>query len=99
MHDLIQMVMQGLDVMVQQQQSGALGEMMNDYDRSNLDFLLSINKATLKDWYNKMSSDDIDYASEIMTLYSAELAMKSALLNDDVADISAANKILKQFRL
>jgi len=34
-----------------------------------------------------------------MTLYSAELAMKSALLNDDVADISAANKILKQFRL
>ena len=88
-----------MGVMAQQQQLDVLGEMMNNYDRSNLDFLLSIDTATLKDWYNKTSSDDIDYASELMARYSEELEVKSALLEEDVTDISIANEILKQFRL
>jgi len=72
---------------------------MNDYDRSNLDFLLTISAATLKDWYNKMSNDDIEYANDIMAQYSAELDVKSALLDDDVDDISIASDLLKKYRL
>ena len=72
---------------------------MNKYDRNNLDFLLSISAATLKDWYKKMSSDDIEYASDIMAQYSEELSMKSAMLDDDVNDISVATKLLKKYTL
>jgi hypothetical protein len=72
---------------------------MNEYDRNNLDFLLSISAATLKDWYKKMSSDDIEYASDIMAQYSEELSMKSAMLDDDVNDISVATKLLKKYTL
>ena len=72
---------------------------MNEYDRNNLDFLLSISTATLKDWYKKMSSDDIEYASDIMAQYSEELSMKSAMLDDDVNDISVATKLLRKYTL
>lgn len=72
---------------------------MNKYDRNNLDFLLSISTATLKDWYKKMSSDDIEYASDIMAQYSEELSMKSAMLDDDVNDISVATKLLRKYTL
>ena len=75
------------------------GQAMNDYDRNNLDFLLSISTATLKDWYKKMSSDDIEYASDIMAQYSEELSMKSAMLDDDVNDISVATKLLRKYTL
>lgn len=85
--------------MAQQRQLDVLEEPMNNYDRSNIDFLLSIDKDTLKDWYDKMDSDDVEYASEIMAQYSLELEVKSALLNDNVTDMSEANIILKQFRL
>ena len=72
---------------------------MNKYDRENVEFLLSIDSATVKDWYDKMDSDDIEYATEIMNQYSAELAVKCILLNDDVEDISTAVELLKKFTL
>jgi hypothetical protein len=42
------------------------GQTMNEHDKNNLDFLLSISTATLKDWYEKTSSDDIEYAIDII---------------------------------
>jgi hypothetical protein len=53
---------------------------MNNHDRDNLDFLLSIDAETFKDWYSKMTPDDHDYASELLEKYSQELAERSQAL-------------------
>jgi hypothetical protein len=46
---------------------------MNEWDRNNLEFLLNADEATIKDWQSKVSADDIDYAHELLALYSLEL--------------------------
>ena len=45
---------------------------MNDWDRNNLQFLLNADDATIKDWTAQTSQDDIDYAHELLALYSEE---------------------------
>ena len=87
--------------MVQHQQLDVFYGMtnMNARDRENIAFLLSAKEATLRDWYDKMGNDDIEYATEIMTAYSEELRIKSALLNEDVPNVNSANRLLKKFRL
>lgn len=68
---------------------------MNDYDRSNLEFLLNASPDVLKDWYDRVDQDDHLYAEELLAIYSKELEVKAALLNDDVHDISQAVTILQ----
>ncbi len=46
---------------------------MNDWDRDNLEFLLSANKEVLDDWYQQLSSDDLLYAFELFAAHRAEL--------------------------
>lgn len=53
---------------------------MDEHDRSNLNFLLSIDEATFKDWYSKMDGDDITYAHELLAMASEELEEKSRML-------------------
>ena len=93
--------MQKQVVMVQHQQLDVFyGKTnMNAHDRENIAFLLSADEATLRDWYNKMGNDDIEYATEIMAAYSEELRVKSALLKKDVPNVNSANRLLKKFRL
>jgi hypothetical protein len=50
---------------------------MNKHDRDNLNFLLSTDDATFKDWYNQMDEDDHDYARELLNMYSLELKERS----------------------
>ena len=35
---------------------------MNDHDKANLEFILSADKETLKDWYESLSDDEKLYA-------------------------------------
>ena len=53
---------------------------MNDWDRNNLQFLLNADDATIKDWTAQTSQDDIDYAHELLALYSEELRERSMAL-------------------
>ena len=53
---------------------------MNEYDRDNLEFLLSIDGKTFKDWYAKMSPEDHEYAMELIEKYSKELKERSDAL-------------------
>jgi hypothetical protein len=50
---------------------------MNQHDRDNLNFLLSIDNGTFKDWYNKVDQDDREYARELLNTYSIELKERS----------------------
>lgn len=53
---------------------------MNDHDRQNLMFLLTIDGPTFKDWYNKMDPEDHEYAQELLAMYSQELKEQAIAL-------------------
>jgi len=46
---------------------------MNDWDRNNLNFLLNADDSVIKEWTAQVPQDDIDYAHELLALYSQEL--------------------------
>jgi hypothetical protein len=50
---------------------------MNKHDRDNLNFLLTIDEATFKDWYDQMEENDHEYAQELLNMYSLELKERS----------------------
>ena len=53
---------------------------MNEHDRANLEFLLNASDAVIEDWHSKVSADDIDYAHELLALYSQELREQAIAL-------------------
>jgi hypothetical protein len=54
--------------------------MMNEHDRSNLEFLLNADEQTIQDWHSKVSADDHAYAHELLDLYSKELKERALAL-------------------
>lgn len=46
---------------------------MSNHDLENLDFLLNASEEVLKDWYEQASSDDIEYAAELLDHYEHSL--------------------------
>jgi len=77
---------------------------MNNYDRNNLNFLLSIDASTLHDWYSSASADDIAYAEELLDAYQRELDAATDELWVEKKLISMshfheANSVLSKFQL
>jgi hypothetical protein len=74
---------------------------MNPNDASNLDFLLTVSPATLADWFKQAESDDIAYATELLTRAQTEVEMMSIDFIDGEAaeDQSLAATYLSKFRL
>ena len=73
---------------------------MNDYDKANLNFILSITESdTFQLWYDSLSEDDVAYALELMSAARLELDMRVVELCDDVTDLSDANQVLQKYRL
>jgi len=56
---------------------------MNQRDRANLEFLLSVGPG-LADWFAQASEDDIKYAQELLNIYEQELeAQQNDSLTED----------------
>lgn len=56
---------------------------MNQRDRANLEFLLSVGDGLAK-WFAQASPDDVDYAQELLDAYEQELsAQEFELLSED----------------
>ena len=72
---------------------------MNERDKSNLQYILSLNEEKFEHWYATLSGDDADYAMELLKTARTEIAVQMASLNDDVKDVSDAKNVLKQFTL
>ena len=72
---------------------------MNQWDRDNLVFFLTVDSETFRAWYSQATSVDKDYASTLLSLYSEELDARAAMAEDTVEDLSAANAALQKFRL
>jgi len=72
---------------------------MNQWDRDNLVFFLTVDSATYREWYDQATDIDKDYATTLLSLYSEELDVRAAMADDAVEDLSAANIALQKFRL
>jgi hypothetical protein len=72
---------------------------MNDHDRSNLQFILSLDEKSYDDWTASLTEDDIDYALELLKAARTEAMMHIAQLADEVEDTTEANSLLKGFML
>jgi hypothetical protein len=46
---------------------------MDQFDKANLKFLLSCDSRQLREWYNKVSDEDLLYASSLMERYAEYL--------------------------
>ena len=76
---------------------------MNEHDRSNLEFLLNADDATIKDWQSKVSPDDIDYAQELLDAFSKELHDKAIALKIEcemelAGNYLEANRVIDRIR-
>lgn len=58
---------------------------MNDWDRENLEFLLTANKEVLDDWYQQLTPDDLLYAFELLARHRDEL-------NERIEELELAEK-------
>lgn len=72
---------------------------MNDNDRDNLNFLLTVSSEVFEDWFDQADKDDVDYALELLAIRKAELDLKELEFSDEVEDITQANQLLRKFRL
>jgi hypothetical protein len=71
---------------------------MNDWDKDNLNFLLTIDSETFEDWLSQADEDDIDYAIELLRAAKSELIVEQMEILDGVQDISTANNFIEQIR-
>jgi hypothetical protein len=71
---------------------------MNNWDRDNLNFLLTIDSETFEDWLQQADEDDIDYAIELLRAAKSELIVEQMEILDGVQDISTANNFIEQIR-
>jgi hypothetical protein len=72
---------------------------MNDYDRSNLNFIRSLNEEQFDEWYASISLDDVDYALELLKEARLELTVQMHEVTDNVKDTKLAKTALKKFML
>jgi hypothetical protein len=72
---------------------------MNEYDKNNLSFLLSLHSNSFREWAEQASEDDIQYAMELLRQRQAEYDLELAAVLDEVVDVSEAKKVLGKFRL
>lgn len=63
---------------------------MDQHDRDNLNFLLSASADVLRDWYEHVDDDDVQYALELLHAYKLELIDQAA----EISDMREANEVL-----
>ena len=77
------------------------GYITNEWDRDNLQFLLSCGTDELSDWYAQCDEDDKVYAQELLDAYSRELKLHSEelLIESQMQSFDDATRVLKKFVL
>jgi hypothetical protein len=71
---------------------------MNDWDKDNLNFLLTISSETFEDWLSQADEDDVEYAIELLRAAKSELIVQQMEVLDTVQDTSTANNFIDQIR-
>ena len=71
---------------------------MNDWDKDNLHFLLSVDPEVFEDWLEQADEDDVEYAIELLQQAKSELILQKMEILDDVEDTTDAKSILQKIR-
>ena len=78
---------------------------MNDWDRSNLHFILDSDEATLEDFYSWATEDDLAYDLSLVREARTELLIQEADILDEILtnatadDVADASTMLRKFQL
>jgi hypothetical protein len=76
---------------------------MNDWDKDNLNFLMTISPELLKDFLQVMNGDDVAYAMELLRTAKAEILVESMeyeeSYNQHDEEFSEASAVLNKFTL
>ena len=73
---------------------------MNEWDRNNLNFLLSADDATMKEWYKTVTEDDLNYAFELLAMRKEELNAQVVELElEEQESFAEAEAVLRKFKL
>lgn len=72
---------------------------MNQYDRRNFEFIMTLNEEEFDEFFSSVGEDDIQYAIELIQEARSELIQKELEYLDQVEDVSQASVVLKQFTL
>jgi hypothetical protein len=71
---------------------------MNDWDRNNLNFILTSMDDAFEKWMLEAKTDDIEYALELIARHKRELADIEEKLYDDVTDFTEALAIINRVK-
>lgn len=75
---------------------------MNKKDKANLDFILKSETEEFEKWMKTASSDDIDYAIELLRLARLELSVQEIdivdSLEEELNDYTEAKKVIDRIR-
>lgn len=63
---------------------------MNDRDRENLNFLLTISPKGFQDWLEQADDDDVEYALELIHYAKLEMIVAELERRDSVEDVTEA---------
>ena len=72
---------------------------MNDWDKNNYNFIMSLSPKEFDEWASGLEQDDVDYAIELIQQARRELSLLEAELTDNVEDLVQARNVLKQYTL
>lgn len=71
---------------------------MNDWDRNNLNFILTSMDDAFERWMQQASTDDIAYAMELVARHRRELADIEDKLTEEVTDFTEARQIINRVK-
>jgi hypothetical protein len=71
---------------------------MNDWDRNNLNFILTSMDDAFEKWMLEAKTEDIEYALELIARHKRELANIEEKLYDDVTDFTEALAIINRVK-
>jgi len=71
---------------------------MNDWDRNNLNFILTSMDDAFEKWMMESKTEDIEYALELIARHKRELADIEEKLYDDVTDFTEARQIINRVK-
>jgi len=76
---------------------------MNEYDKNNLDFLLSLDPKGFELWFSQASTDDLIYSMELIRQFKKEIkpfieTLHNDLRVDDLKEYKEAKQIIEKIK-
>ena len=71
---------------------------MNDWDRNNLNFILTSMDDAFEKWMMEANADDLSYALELIARHRRELSDIEEKLTEEITDFTEARQIINRVK-